>query len=100
MLSYCKLFLVLLLLNYHEISCSQCDIASFSTKDCNSNEKKLSRNLNDENDNIYLKLPPIATDKEEANEKCYDDSNIENDPREKFFFVETSKRDHLRMYFL
>ena len=57
-------------------------------------------NLRNENDKIYLKLPPIATDKEEVNEKYYDDSNIENDPREKFFFVETSKRDHLRMYFL
>ena len=99
MLSYCKIFLLLLLLSYHELSCSKCDVDNFSTKDCNANAKKLRMNLDNENDKIYLKLPPIATDNVEVNEKYYDDSNIENDPREKFFFVETSQRDHLRMYF-
>ena len=98
MSSYCKIFLLLLLLNYHELSCSKCDVDNFSTKDCNSNAKKLRTNLDNENDKIYLNLPPIATDNEDVNEKYYDDSNIENDPREKFFFVETSRRDHLRMY--
>ena len=99
MLSYCKMCIVFLLLNYHELSCLQCDVDKFSTKDCKSNSKKLRMNLNNENDKIYLKLPPIAKYKEEVNEKYYDDSNIQNDAREKFFFVETSQRDHLRRYF-
>ena len=100
MLSHCNIFLVILWMNYHELSCSQCDVESFSTKDCNSNTRKLRMNSNHENDKIHLKLPPIAAYKEEINEEYYDDLNIENDQREKFFFVETSRRDHLRMYFL
>ena len=99
MLYYRNIFFVFLWMNYHELYCSQCEFENISTKDCISNTRKSSLNINHENDKIYLKLPPITTGKKEENEKYYDDSNIENDPREKFFFVETSQRDHLRMYF-
>jgi hypothetical protein len=60
------------------------------------------KKLSSVEDNSYIQLRPIVgikRDNAKDTDCYYENLDIENDERVKFFFIETSQRDYLRKYF-
>ena len=93
------LFVASFIINIANLSCSYCSDES-EHEDCPSRDGVQNKILSHFQNATFIQLKPIVRNEEEEedNSDC-ETLDIENDERIKFFFVETSQRDHLRKYY-
>lgn len=84
-------------INIGKLSCSYC---SDETKHehCSSKNGAKSKILSHCQKTNFIQLRSIVPNDDDENNSYCETLDIENDERVKFFFIETSQRDHLRKY--
>ena len=91
------IFMVIFSVNINEFHGSYC-VSDITQENCPTKELQTKTFSNTKNVSVIQLRPIVAKSDGDNWDIYYDNLDIEKDKREKFFFVETSQRDHLRKY--